>query len=639
MVRISWGGEVVIADLAHVAGDGGNGGDGDDPRTLPITSPSSSSTTPSSTPAASSTPSETSTISPAPTMSPLPCAPTAVIEMFTDTEESLQSTATFSSDHKSSLKDDTLDTPRNASPMTINLSRTASPFRLVLERTASPKPMSIEQHLVKEGVTFKMADEDDNNNGFLHSNGSNSESNGTSNGVSITSDEYRRFLQLKGSPMDIEKEPPSEFIKKGDVKTFPVRSPTEDEMLKSMDRMLATLSDMDDDLEPMEGASSSTSTESEPDDAEQQKVLLTDKWRLLFDKFDLEGFGEIPWPDFRRVLVHPEFVAAVDVAKREQLATKALTPTTSAITFQDFVNVMSGKRSRSFKCAVHHLDMQVRSDSDYQLYQQHTPFKKMVHVIANEFLTEERDRKYYADNYKCWPPPFFIIAITLIQICVFTYYTVETGGMSLTGPIPIDSPLIYRPDKRHHIWRFIFYAYLHAGWVHLAFNLIVQLIVGIPLEMVHGSARIGCVYQAGVVAGSLGTSVFDATVYLMGASGGVYALLAAHLANVLINYHNMHFGILRLLGVFIVASADVGFAIYDRYAHETVGLPVSYVAHLTGALAGLTLGFVVLKNFEQRLHKQLLWWVALGVYAACILFALLFNLLHTFPYESHSVLL
>ena len=87
-----------------------------------------------------------------------------------------------------------------------------------------------------------------------------------------------------------------------------------------------------------------------------------------------------------------------------------------------------------------------------------------------------------------------------------------------------------------------------------------QVLVGLPLEMVHGSMRIGAVYMAGVLAGkffffvptkkkrmifnwtislsrvtgSLGTSVFDTDVYLVGASGGVYALLAAHLANVLL---------------------------------------------------------------------------------------------------------
>lgn len=77
------------------------------------------------------------------------------------------------------------------------------------------------------------------------------------------------------------------------------------------------------------------------------------------------------------------------------------------------------------------------------------------------------------------------------------------------------------------------------------------------------------------------------------------------------------------------ASADVGFAVYDRYeAEQQRYLPVSYVAHLTGALAGLTIGLLVLKNFEQRLHEQLLWWVALGVYAACTIFAIMYNLMH-----------
>ncbi|RWS05412.1 protein rhomboid-like protein, partial [Dinothrombium tinctorium] len=147
------------------------------------------------------------------------------------------------------------------------------------------------------------------------------------------------------------------------------------------------------------------------------------------------------------------------------------------------------------------------------------------------------------------------------------------------------------------------------------------LLVGLPLEMVHGSLRIGTVYMAGVLAGSLGTSVFDPEVYLVGASGGVYALLAAHLANVVLNYNQMELGILRIIGVFVVASADVGYAIYDRYAKEQESDPVSYVAHLTGAVAGLTIGLLVLKNFEQKLHEQLLWWVALGVYAACTLSA------------------
>lgn len=253
-------------------------------------------------------------------------------------------------------------------------------------------------------------------------------------------------------------------------------------------------------------------------------------------------------------------------------------------------------------------------------------FGRMVYALTHTYLSDERNREYYADRYTCFPPPLFVIVVTLIELGVFTYYSVTMGEITTTSSVPIDSFFIYRPDKRTEIWRFVFYMVLHSGWLHLLFNLLVQVLVGIPLEMVHGSVRIGTVYMAGVVAGSLGTSVFDTDVFLVGASGGVYALLAAHLANVLLNYNQMEFGIIRVIGVIIIASADVGVAIYDRYAGNQEGTPVSYVAHLTGAFAGLTIGLLVLKNFDQKFYEQLLWWAALGVYAACTLFAILFNI-------------
>ncbi|XP_042872361.1 conserved oligomeric Golgi complex subunit 8-like [Penaeus japonicus] len=299
MVRVSWGGEVVIADLAHVAGDGGNGGDGSHSRPLDVTTTSpTATTTPTVTPTTSATPSETPTISPAPTdstpptISPLPRAPTAIVEALSDGDESAVSIS-FSDDHRS-LRDDLRDD-------------------LSSPRPRSPRSKSEKSRLIR------MVD-DDNNNGNSNGNGD----------VTISSDDYRRFLTLKGSPPDAKT--------KIDIKIAPT-APPEDDILTSMDRMLATLSDLEDDLEPIDGID--TESDSDIDEAAARRELLTDKWRQLFDKFDLEGFGEIPWPDFRNALVHPEFVAAVDVHKREQLAAKALTPSTSAITFQDFVNVIS----------------------------------------------------------------------------------------------------------------------------------------------------------------------------------------------------------------------------------------------------------------------------------------------------------
>lgn len=58
---------------------------------------------------------------------------------------------------------------------------------------------------------------------------------------------------------------------------------------------------------------------------------------------------------------------------------------------------------------------------------------------------------------------------------VFAWYA--WGGVAAAGPVPVDSPLVYRPDRRQELWRFLTYSVVHAGWLHLAFNLLVQLAV------------------------------------------------------------------------------------------------------------------------------------------------------------------
>uniref|UniRef100_A0A1A9V404 rhomboid protease n=1 Tax=Glossina austeni TaxID=7395 RepID=A0A1A9V404_GLOAU len=232
---------------------------------------------------------------------------------------------------------------------------------------------------------------------------------------------------------------------------------------------------------------------------------------------------------------------------------------------------------------------------------------------------------------------------TFVSLSLFAFHAISMRKADLMGgSIPIClststsySLLIYRPDKRYELWRFVTYMFLHDGWCHLGFNLLIQLLLGLPLEMVHGSARLASIYFSGVLAGSLGTSIIDPEVCLVGASGGAYALLAAHLANVMINYHQMRYGVLRLAVILFFASCDVGFAVYTRYAEDYPA--VSFIAHLSGALSGLTIGLLVLKNFEQKLHEQLLWWIALGIYTACIIFAIIFNIINSAVMQSLKV--
>lgn len=83
---------------------------------------------------------------------------------------------------------------------------------------------------------------------------------------------------------------------------------------------------------------------------------------------------------------------------------------------------------------------------------------------------------------------------------------------------------------------------------------------------------------------------------------------------------------------FFSASADVGFAVWDRLLERDLLPQISYTAHLMGSLAGLTMGLLVLKNFDQKLYKQCAWWIAFAVYAGCTAFAVCWNVFYFWPY-------
>jgi len=191
-------------------------------------------------------------------------------------------------------------------------------------------------------------------------------------------------------------------------------------------------------------------------------------------------------------------------------------------------------------------------------------------------------------------------------------------------PLIQNNTLIFDPDRKYEVWRFVTYMFVHSGYFHIGFNLLIQLVLGIPLEMVHRWWRILLIYICGVAAGSLATSLTDPDVYLAGASGGVYALIAAHLANVIFNWSEMEFAALRLIAFLLLASVDTGVAIYYRYIDPT-DTKVGYVAHLAGATVGLLLGIVVLRNLRVRKWERVVWWCSLLVFLGLFLAAIIGN--------------
>ena len=78
----------------------------------------------------------------------------------------------------------------------------------------------------------------------------------------------------------------------------------------------------------------------------------------------------------------------------------------------------------------------------------------------------------------------------------------------------------------------------------------------------------------------------------------------------------------------LAVSMEFGRAVWLRF-HPSAYPPCphpSFVAHLGGVAVGITLGVVVLRNYEQRLQDQSLWWIFVAMYTVFVLFAVFWNI-------------
>ncbi|KAF6126933.1 rhomboid like 1 [Phyllostomus discolor] len=194
---------------------------------------------------------------------------------------------------------------------------------------------------------------------------------------------------------------------------------------------------------------------------------------------------------------------------------------------------ISSKRSSSFKRAI--ANGQRALPQDGMLDEPGLGvYKRFVRYVAYEILPREVDRHWYFYRHRSCPPPVFMASVTLAQIIVFLCYGARLNKWVLQTYHPeyMKSPLVYHPGHRARAWRFLTYMFMHVGLEQLGFNALLQLMIGVPLEMVHGLLRISLLYLAGVLAGSLTVSITDMRAPVVGGSGGVYALCSAHLANV-----------------------------------------------------------------------------------------------------------
>ena len=129
------------------------------------------------------------------------------------------------------------------------------------------------------------------------------------------------------------------------------------------------------------------------------------------------------------------------------------------------------------------------------------------------------------EEFSCTPFKWFMPLMTILETAVFIYHCVHLSTehdqeITWSGPVPYCSIFIFDPYRRYEAWRYFTYMFVHIGLLHYIFNMIMQIIVGVFLEMEQegwkGSFRVMAVYFSGVIAGSLGTSIADPNTYVAG---------------------------------------------------------------------------------------------------------------------------
>ncbi|OPX21437.1 MAG: hypothetical protein B1H04_06670 [Planctomycetales bacterium 4484_123] len=142
-------------------------------------------------------------------------------------------------------------------------------------------------------------------------------------------------------------------------------------------------------------------------------------------------------------------------------------------------------------------------------------------------------------------------------------------------------------------WRFITFQFVHAGGMHLFFNMLGLYFLGMYLELTWGPRRFLVFYLLCGAAGGVAHLVmsyglgWNPHTLLVGASGGVFAVILA----CAILYPQIRVIVLFFpMSIRVAAALFIGIAAYSVLAEvRGVGLGgggISHAAHLGGAVAG-----------------------------------------------------
>ncbi len=189
------------------------------------------------------------------------------------------------------------------------------------------------------------------------------------------------------------------------------------------------------------------------------------------------------------------------------------------------------------------------------------------------------------------PATYVLIALNVAAFLV--EIAGGSGGFSSTsGEIVNDFGLRGVSVADGEWYRLLTGGFLHAGVLHLGFNMFALFILGRLLEPAIGTPRFVALYFASLFAGAFGAlALSDAITTTVGASGAVFGLFGAA------------FVIARGRGMDAIAS-QLGFVLLINLAFTFGVSNISIGGHLGGLAGGLVCSLFIVAGERGRLGRQ-----------------------------------
>ncbi|RYP49615.1 hypothetical protein DL768_004736 [Monosporascus sp. mg162] len=168
---------------------------------------------------------------------------------------------------------------------------------------------------------------------------------------------------------------------------------------------------------------------------------------------------------------------------------------------------------------------------------------------------------------------------TLSQVCGF-------GGVP--EPLYRVTPGMDQDPAPNQWWRFIVPIFMHAGFIHIGFNLLLQMTLGKEIERAIGSIRFFLVYMAsGIFANVFGANYAGTAVPSTGASGALFGIIALTLLDLLYSWSERR-----------NPGRELAFLVIQILVCFALGLlpGLDNFAHIGGFIIGLCLGISVLHS-------------------------------------------